>query len=35
LQRLLSVYLHSIKSKYFALRHPGGGSAYEQISAKG
>ena len=24
LQRLLSLYLHSLKSKYFALRHPGG-----------
>jgi hypothetical protein len=34
LQRLLSIYLHSLKSKYFALRHPG---AYERpaASAKG
>ncbi len=37
LQRLLSIYLHSLKSKYFALRHPGeaSGGAYGQISAKG
>jgi hypothetical protein len=33
LQRLLAIYLHSLKSKYFALRHPGG--QYGQISAKG
>jgi hypothetical protein len=36
LQRLLSIYLHSLKSKYFALRHPGGNGAYENaVSAKG
>jgi hypothetical protein len=34
LQRLLSAYLHSLKSKYFALRHPGSGYA-GAISAKG
>lgn len=27
LKRLLSIYLHSLKSKYFALRHPGGAAA--------
>ena len=36
LQRLLSVYLHSLKSKYFALRHPGNNGEYAgAISAKG
>jgi hypothetical protein len=37
LGRLLSVYLHSLKSKYFALRHPGSSGEYlpGQASAKG
>ena len=35
LQRLLSVYLHSLKSKYFALRHPGREYERPAASAKG
>ena len=35
LQRLLSIYLHSLKSKYFALRHPGREYERPAASAKG